>query len=43
MMWSSLGHMNAMPKRADRLRLYYNIFLKFEGSMRTYLRAREED
>lgn len=24
--WLNLGHLNAMPKRADRLRSYYNIY-----------------
>jgi hypothetical protein len=39
-----LDGMNAMPKRAaDRPRLYYNIFLNFDGSVLTYLVAPEEE
>ena len=39
-----LGEMNTMPKRAaDRPRLYYNIFLKFDDSALTYLVAQEEE
>jgi hypothetical protein len=34
--------MNAMPKRADRLRLYSNIILKFDGSVLTYLLVPEK-
>jgi hypothetical protein len=35
--------MNVMPKREDRLRLYYNLFLKFDSSMLAYLIAPEEE
>jgi hypothetical protein len=43
MTWLNLGHINTMLKRADRLRLYYNIFLHFDGSMLTYLVVQEEE
>jgi hypothetical protein len=32
-----------IPKRAYRPRLYYNIFLKFEGSVLAYLVLSEEE
>jgi hypothetical protein len=39
-----LGGVNAMPTRAaDRPRLYYNIFLNFDGSVLAYLVAPEEE
>jgi hypothetical protein len=35
--------MKAIPKRAYRFRLYYNIFLKFDGSVLAYLVPSDEE
>jgi hypothetical protein len=38
MTWLNLGHINAMSKRANTVRyITIYIFLKFDGSMLTYL------